>query len=249
MKNQIDYSEFIERYLDGEMSGHELTWFEKELDSNEWLQSELNLRKKVNMAILKDKFMQYRDELEEAYAVTQGGENVIPRKRKRVYWGGSLVATILIAAVLYFSLSESNVSHEKLFNQYYKPFESNMTFRSADNNLNSSLSKAMQLYENKNFADALVLFEEILQSDPDRVGLNLYSGISRMELHEYEKAGTSFDKVINDQFNLYIEQAEWYLSLCYIITNQNDKAVQLLDKIVDNKSYNYKAAKRILKKL
>ncbi len=249
MKNQLDYSEFIERYLDGGMSGHELIWFEKELDSNSWLQTELNLRKKVNKAILEDKFIRYRDELEEVYSSAQDQEKRLTGKSKKIILSSSLIVTLLIGAFLIFHVSMRNVSNERIFSTYYKPFEANMTFRSANTELNTSLKKAMQLYENKDYAEASILFEDILRSDPSRIGLNLYSGISKMEIHEYENAGTSFNKVINDKFNLYIEQAEWYLSLCYIVTEQDDKAVQLLNKIVNNKSFNYKDARKILRKL
>lgn len=249
MKNQLDYSEFIERYLDSEMSGHELIWFEKELDSNEWLQSELNLRKKVNNAITEDRFMQLRNEIEEAHAQYHNAEKHLPNKQKRVFAAASVVASFFLALFLILNLSVWNVSNNKLFDKYFEPYQANMTFRSADSELNSSLLTAMQLYENKRYKEALKLFEEILQTDPSRVGLNLYSGISKMEIHEYENAGSSFNKVINDKFNLYIEQAEWYLSLCYMITGQDDKAVKLLEKIVAENSFNTREAKKILRKL
>lgn len=249
MKNQINYPEFIERYLDGEMTGQELVWFEKELDSNKWLQKELRLRKKVNQAILDEDSMKFNDELEDAYAAyVHKGENPWYRKNKIVI-GGSVLASAVAALILILSLTGKQYTNEQLFERYYKTYESNLTFRSADNELNPDLVLAMQLYDNKDYTRALELFETILQNDPDRVGLNFYSGISRMEIKEYDQAGKSFKKVVDDRYNMYMEQAEWYLSLCYLITNQDDKAVNLLEKIRNDRGYYHQEARKLLRKL
>ncbi|MFO7656940.1 MAG: tetratricopeptide repeat protein [Bacteroidales bacterium] len=249
MKNQLDYSEFIERYLIGEMTGHELIWFEKELDSNDQLQSELQLRKKVNNAIADHRIVDLRKQLDEAYALYNKDADVTTRRPKRFYQAAGVVSFALLAVFLILNTSVKNISKDHLFDKYYEPYEVNMTFRSADTDINATLKTAMHYYENKNFTEALKLFEQILQSDPDRVGLNFYSGISRMEMKEYEKAGTSFNKVVNNNFNLYIEQAEWYLSLCYIVTGQDEKALELLEGIVTNKKYNHNKARKIIRKI
>ena len=249
MKNQINYSEFIERYLDGEMTGQELIWFEKELDSNEGLQKELKLRKKVNQAILDESSMKYRDELEDAYAVyMKDGEGSSNKKRKYIV-AGSVLISVLAGVILILNLTGKQYTNEQLFNRYYESYESNTTFRSADNELNSDLVLAMQFYENKDYNEALKLFESILLADPDRIGINLYSGISRMEIKEYELAGKSFGKIIDDRYNVYMEQAEWYLSLCYIITGQNEKVIPLLEKIIDGNGFYRKNASSLLRKL
>jgi tetratricopeptide (TPR) repeat protein len=249
MKNQINYPEFIERYLDGEMTGQELVWFEKELDSSEWLQKELILRKKVNEAILDEDIMKFNDELDDAYAAyVHNGENSSSRKKKIVI-GGTVFASVVTALILILSLTGKQYTNEQLFERYYKTYPSNLTFRSADNELNPDLVLAMQLYENKNYTRALELFETILQTDPDRIGLNFYSGISRMEIKEYDQAGKSFKKVVDDRYNMYMEQAEWYLSLCYLITNQDDKAVNLLEKIRNDRGYYHHEARKLLRQL
>jgi tetratricopeptide (TPR) repeat protein len=249
MKSQINYSEFIERYLDGEMTGQELIWFEKELDSNKWLQNELNLRKKVNQAILDESSMKYKDELEEAYAAyIDDDKGSSDRKRKFIVAGSALIS-VVAGVILILSLTGKQYTNEQLFDRYYKSYEPNTTFRSADNELNSDLVLAMKFYENREYHEALKLFERILVNDPSRIGLNFYSGVSQMEIENYELAGKSFDKVIDDRYNMYIEQAEWYLSLCYIVTGQDDKAAHLLEKIINDNGYYRKNARSMLRKL
>ncbi|MBN2212623.1 MAG: hypothetical protein JW723_00135 [Bacteroidales bacterium] len=249
MKSQINYPEFIERYLDGEMTGQELIWFEKELDSNEWLQKELRLRKKVNQAIQDEDYLKFSNELEDAYASYMNESNNASGGKRKIIVAGSVFATVLVAVILILSLTGKQYTNEQLFQRYYNPYESHITFRSADNDINTDLVLAMQFYENKNYNEALKLFESILQADPTRIGLNFYSGISQMEIKEYDQAGKSFNKVVEDRYNMYFEQAEWYLSLCYIITNQNDKAARLLEKIKSDHGFYHKEARKLLRKL
>lgn len=248
MKSQINYSEFIERYIDGEMTGQELIWFEKELDSNEWLQKEVKLRKKVNHAILDESSMKFRDELEDAYAVYMNDSKGSSNRKSKFIVTGSVLISVLAGVILILNLTGKQYTNEQLFDKYYESYESNTTFRSADDGLNSDLVLAMQFYVDKDYNEALKLFESILLADPSRIGLNFYSGISRMEIKEYELAGKSFGKIIDDRYNMYIEQAEWYLSLCYIITDQDDKAIPLLEKIVNGNGYYHKEAGSILRK-
>jgi tetratricopeptide (TPR) repeat protein len=107
----------------------------------------------------------------------------------------------------------------------------------------------MTLYENKDYADAIQLFEKVLAEDNSRVGLNLYSGISHMEIEEYAEANNSFKKIINHKANAFIESAEWYLGLCYLKTNENDKAAIVFEDIVERDGYFKKDARKIIKKL
>lgn len=249
MKNQLDYSEFIERYLDGEMGGQELVWFEKELDSNEALQKEVRLRKKVNQAIGDEHFMNYSKELEEAYAAfSNSGDNQNGKRRKYIV-SGSVLISVITAFILILSLTGKQYTNQKIFERYYKPYEPGVTFRSAGGEVNSDLAMAMKYYESENYSEALKLFEKVLKTEPDRIGLNFYSGISQMEVKEYTDAGKSFDKVIQDRYNMFIEQAEWYLGLCYIITNQDTKAVNLFEKISKEKGFYSKDATKILRKI
>ncbi len=249
MKNQLDYSEFIERYIDGEMGDSELVWFQKELDENPGLLHELSLRKKVNHAILQDDYMHYREELEEVFETAGIEKGGVPGGKVFRMVLGSIITIVLIGAIIFINSFNNQVSSEKLFEKYYHPYEASMNFRSATTGSEADLNLAMQKYKSGDFKGALVLFEKILDSDPSRIGLNLYSGISSMEIKQYDHAGKSFSRVIDDKYNMYFEQAEWYLGLCYLVTDKNGKATDLFEKIKEQHSYYSKQAGKILRKL
>ena len=80
MKNDLNYAEFIERYLDGEMGKDEQIWFENELDANPELQKELELRRNINCAIQEKEVMQLRSQLEEICSSPCKRETTVRKK-------------------------------------------------------------------------------------------------------------------------------------------------------------------------
>jgi tetratricopeptide (TPR) repeat protein len=248
MKNQLDYSEFIERFLDGEMGEQELIWFKKELEQNPALQQEVNLRRKVNLAIADERMMFLKDQLEEAYhSLEKGRETVTPAKARPLVTGAVLLS-VFAGAIVLISVFLRNPSNEKIFDKYYKPYESTLIFRSSDME-HSDLKEAMQKYQHGDYKGALVLFEKIVKDDPSKTGLNFYSGISHMEEKNYDDAGQSFNKVIQDRYNIFYEQAEWYLALCYLITDKDEKAAGMFEKIATGNGYYRKQAKKVLNRI
>jgi hypothetical protein len=77
----------------------------------------------------------------------------------------------------------------------------------------------------------------------------LLNGVSNFEEKKYPEAKQSFTKVINDDSNLFVETAEWYLALCYLKTDERDKAVKQLNIIKKEGGIYGDDAKKILRKL
>ena len=79
-------------------------------------------------------------------------------------------------------------------------------------------------------------------------------GIKSIELRDkavdkVTEAKSSFNTVIDDNNNLFIESAKWYLALCYIKTQDNATASGLLVSIRNEGGLYSNAAKKILKKI
>jgi hypothetical protein len=146
-------------------------------------------------------------------------------------------------------LSDRNMENKEIFETYFRPAEPGLTYRSEENLADLELRTAMQNYENGNYEQALRGFENILRSDSTRIGLNLYSGISQMEIQRYKDANASFRKIVDNRYILYIEQAEWYLAFCYLMTDDRKKAEEQFGMIADQKGYYFRQARKILKKI
>jgi hypothetical protein len=253
MKNNLNFDEFIERYLDGEMGTHEKIWFEKELDANPKLQKELELRRDINSAIQEKDVMELRGQLEEIYSAPEHQETVVKRSttifNRNLLIIASVISVLIVGSLLVLLLKSNSYTNEEIYAMYYRPYEATLNFRSADAGINQDLRTAMQYYENKDFRNALVLFEKILSEDESRIGLNLYSGISHMEINEFDNAHSNFQKIIDDKYNLYIEQAEWYLGFCYLMTDNTEKAKMQFRQIAEKDGYYASKAIEILNKM
>lgn len=249
MKNnhEIDYAAFIERYLDREMSKEEQLWFTRELKGNPSLNKELKLREAVNHAVAETEVMAFRNQLD---AIFEGSDIHIQSKpfkpvRKKVALVSSFAAALGLIFLLWFS--NRNYNNTEIYNRYFSPAEAGFTFRAEGNAMDNDLRTAMQYYQAGNYVQALTYFEKILNTDKSRIGLNLYSGISQMELEKYNDARKSFNQIIDNNYILYLEQAEWYLAFCYLMTNERDKAIEQFAMIENRKGYYQKQARKILR--
>lgn len=251
MKQEINYSRYVDRYLDGVMSPEEVDWFEKELDNNPGLYNEMDLQRKIHLAITSQELIDLEAQLDTIYKDnyrTFSKIAHIPQKTRRIIaFSGAAAIVIAIIGFVAANLFRASTSEAELYAAYYKPAEINLSFRSAEDMVDSDLRSAMALYEQQEYAKAINLFEKILEGDESRIGLNLYSGISYMEIQEYALANSKFRKIIDHKANAFLESAEWYLGLCYLMTSEKEKAEEIFREIASGSGYYRKEAKRILK--
>jgi tetratricopeptide (TPR) repeat protein len=253
MKQEMNYSMYVDRYLEGVMSSDEQFWFEKELQHDSSLQEEIKLQQDIQKMMSEREVLELESQLDAIYHQTyRPWIQSIPFpkniKSSFVKYTAAVasVALIVVTTILFVGRRDNSGD---IYSNYYQPAEISMSFRAAADDLNSDLRDAMTLYENKEYKAAIQKFEKILAEDNTRIGLNLYSGISHMEIEEYAKANESFQKIIDQKANAFVESAEWYLGLCYIKTNDKEKAIEVFGDIVARDGYFRKDARNIMNKL
>ncbi len=253
MRNQIDYSGFIEKYLNQTMEQDELKWFEQEMDINPSLEEEVQLSKDIGEAILNEETLAFRHQISNLF---ENKEHVKPAREKRCFRihpsvrvaVASLAALIILGTGI-FVYTHRTIPAEKLFENYYEPFESLMNMRSGNSQTADILATAMQKYEEENFESALLLFETVLATDDQSITSKFYSGISYLETERYQNAQNSFTGIIDHNDNLFIEHAEWYLGLCYLKTGEKEKAKSLFSSIEASDGYYSSKSRRIIRNL
>jgi tetratricopeptide (TPR) repeat protein len=245
----IDFSYFIERYNAGEMSETEKQWFEKELEGNEKLRTEVELRKKTDDILRQKNVMSLRSKLVEIER--KRNETVAPVKvsGKSAYikYAAVIAALMLIGSLVF--IPGKNQNTDELVRQYYKAYEPPTNQRSAQTSTDADFSLALEFYNTHDYDKAATLFSKVLESKPNDMQTVLLKGVSNFEQKQYPEAKQSFGKVIDDNDNLYVDQARWYLALCYLNTGEKDKAIQLFSLIGKENGIYQKDARRILRKL
>jgi tetratricopeptide (TPR) repeat protein len=245
----IDFSHFIERYIAGEMGEDEKQWFEKELSGNENLRAEVDLRKKTDLVLKNQDLISLRKKLTDLEKRRREQEVAIGKASKPAYlrYAALITALVLIGSVVLFK--GKHTSGEEVLNQYYKAYEPPSSQRSGNNSENADFSLAIEFYNTSDYANAALFFNKVVESNPKDMQSVLLRGVSNFEDKKYPEAKRSFTTVIDDNNNLFIETAKWYLALCYIKTNETDKAISQLEAItIENGIYSTNARK-ILRKL
>jgi len=171
-----------------------------------------------------------------------------PVVRMLTYWKPiAAAATIVIAVLLLFVFIQPE-SPEKLFARNFEPYPNvfEPTQRGADATLDKR-AKAFAMYEQKNYAEAARLFNELL-SEKQEPELLLLLGNANMVLNRDSEAKNNFLTLIRDSDKLD-EQAKWFLSLCYLKSGESEKAKVIWEELGDPKITYSEKAKNLLKKV
>lgn len=244
----IDFSYFIERYNAGEMDEAEKEWFLKELEGNEELRKETELRKKTDLILKNQDLINLRNKL-----------NVIEKKRKantgtkkhatRINIKYIVAGSLILIATSLALLTERKLNNEEIINRFYKVYETPSTLRSDMDISNPDYELALEYYKVHDYRNAAIYFSKVIENEPGNMQSMLLNGVTNFEIQNYPEAKRSFGNVINDNNNLYIDHAQWYLALCYIKTGETTKAKDLFSIIKKSNSIYKKDAGKILRNL
>lgn len=244
----IDFSYFIERFLAGEMNEAEEEWFRNELGRNEKLRDEIALRQLTNTTLKNHDVLQLRNKLT---AIASRKAEQTPSKkgrRHKVLTRAAVFAGLVLFGTLAF-LNNRTMTTDEVFDHYYKFYDITTPLRSADNAGNTDYLTAIEYFNVKDYHNAAYYFSRVLSSDPRYIESVLMTGVSKFEEEKYSEAKSSFTKVMDDRDNLFFEDAQWYLALCFLKTSEKDKAVSTLKAIKESGSVYSRNAVKILKKI
>jgi Uncharacterized protein conserved in bacteria len=247
----MEQLEKIIRYLDGEVVGEERQLLEKEIESDSSLQQTLRLIQDVNQTLADEDLMNFVNQLRDVQTETNQSVASERKKKKVIIWralaAACIVTVLTISAVIYFG--NLHPSNDKIFATFYHRYEAELLTRSGEPSDVSELIKAIQLYDKGDYPEAIQKFESIIKSDASNTAARFFIGASYVELKNYTKAIDNFNYVITRNDTAFVEHAEWYLSLCYLKTNQTAKANALLHKIANGATFYKVMASEVLSKM
>ena len=201
----------------------------------------------VDRALSDSEVLDLRSKLNELHDPVIQEIDTVGNQKKCVY--RYAVSAASVAILLCFGIFSLSLNSNNIIEKYYQPYAMSSFTRSADVTIDQILQEALIKYDNQQYREAVILFEKVLDSDSELIPAQLYAGISYMEIKKYSQAETSFNKVINHNDNLFIEQAEWYIGFCYLMTERKEKAIKQFSKIAAEDGFYRDKAKNILKKV
>jgi tetratricopeptide (TPR) repeat protein len=242
----------LQKYLDNELSEKELARFEQELNASPELLADRDLYKEVDEAIADTEVLDFRAQLNDLREDTRKSESGkrIFRFTRPWHYAASAAMALLVAIGLATVLGRP-LSNKDLFAKYMKPYELVLTNRSVDNDyVKLLMSRAQEFYLNREFDQAIQIFDEVLELNSNKMEAEFYMGESYMEIEKYLEASKSFTRVIEQDDNLYIQKAEWFLAGCLLAMDETDQARRRLASIASTANHYYKDdAAKILKRM
>lgn len=246
--NTEDFSYFIERYISQEMTESERLWFLKEIEGNPQLKKEIELRMKTDELLRKQSVLSLRTKLSAIEHTrkekirSRSGMRLTIAKYAAVFAGIFIITSLIL-------FTGRSLTSEQLVNQFYKEYAAPSGQRSASAEANSDYIIGLKYYNEHDYKNAATQFAKVLKTNPNDMQTHMLSGVSNMEEKRYNEAEQSFTTVIDDNNNLFIESARWYLALCYLKTEEKDKASGLLISIKNEGGFYSKDARKVLRKL
>jgi len=243
-----DFSYFIERYNSFEMTEAERQWFLKEMENNEHLQREVELRRQTDEILKKSDVIALRLRLSDLEKNRH--ERLRTRTNRRtsvlrfaaVFAGAAVITGLII-------FSGQTLTSEGIIDRYYQLYEAPSAQRSLAYEANADYILGLKYYNAHDYKNAAFQFSKVLEINPDDMQTHMLSGVSNMEDKKYSEAERSFTTVIDDNNNLFIESASWYLALCYVKTEEQDKAHELLVSIRNEGGIYSRDAKKVIRRL
>ncbi len=240
-----DNSYLIEEFLDGSLKSKGIQLFLQQKEKDLRFAEEYALRLEINEAIQDRELTEFREMLDDQRSRFAKKSPYLTARRevlKSWHLAAASFSLVVVAGGLWYILSNQSSSTDKIVSKYYKPASPGMQMRSAKINTEESLKEAFSLYRENNFESALIYFNTI----GNQVTAKFYSGICYIELKDYKKAIESFEYIVEDNDNLFVEQSEWYLGIIHLMNKQTDEAIVQFNKISNSDSYYADQAKDIL---
>jgi hypothetical protein len=225
--------EILIDYLDHQLNQQDTDQVETMIKNDKSLADELQY---LNMAIdtvrlntINDKVFAVRRSLKNISELTETPAN---NGIRRIYKMSMRVAAgfiLLIGmAALYKYLTVSNLSvYEKQFTSYDL---SNMRGQETQD-------AEVGAYLNKNWSEVLTIFQKENNKSNKSVFL---AAMAEMQLNNFSHAVTLFENILNNTGDSsFREEAEYYLSLAYLMNHEINKSIRLINKIKSDTSHTY----------
>jgi len=259
MKNIDEHIDLIERYLYDDLTQVELDEFndllreDPEFNKLFYEMDHLldGIRRSAKQTTVEEKLARLEEALPEK---TESKEQVrilpvISFKDFKNNYKMAIAATLslLLVSTIVITNLNSNKNPDDLFVQYFKTYENIGGIERGKSDV-ERLQYAMIEYDKGNYERSIQIFEQIEISDENKFEIWLYGGNAYLSLNRLNEAKNSFNNIIEANFE-FVNDAKWYLSLCYIKEGNVELAKPLLQEVKESGRAQYKEAEELLNEL
>ncbi|HRI60249.1 MAG TPA: tetratricopeptide repeat protein [Saprospiraceae bacterium] len=155
-------------------------------------------------------------------------------------WWMAAAATVA-ALIVWLAWPPGN---DALYTRYRAFPEASFTLKSSDK---STLDKAADAFNDKNFSAALSSLNTYLLQQPNDQEARFFSGLCQLELSRFTEAEAIFREIISAD-NAWSGEARWYLALTYLRSKKMEDCKSVLQEIQQGGAH-YNEAQELLGKI
>lgn len=247
MTNNNINTDQIEKYLSGQMMEDEKRAFEKEISVNPALQEELALHREV----LAGMEMYFEDELKQKLIAVEKEIKDDEQKSSsiRLSWVIGIAASLMLVALSFYFIINQAPSSEEIFISYYEPYPNIISPAERSGEAPATTVTALDYYEQENYLAAIEAFEAQLEETLSQPSFRFYYALSYLSLDKAASAIPHLQELASAGGHNFVHQAQWYLGLAYLKTNQEEKASQIFHQLKNSETPYSNKAEIILEEL
>jgi tetratricopeptide (TPR) repeat protein len=242
--NEEDYK-LLDQYLQGELPDDQKAAFEQQLQTDEALAAELELRQQMHTYL---RTQAQQPGLEAAmenlgstyFSTEEEGAKIVPIGRRRLYLVLGIAAAIALLLLIWNPFGPGNL---------YKAYAEHPPLALVEKGDAQALAQQAEVaYREEDFAKAYKLLNELTDLSSANVQLQLALGISALETGRITKARQLFEELAEGNSALR-NYGRWYLALSYLKTEEFTQAKTELQKLDNSDPALYDKAAQLLEAL
>ena len=241
-----DNLEYIESYFQQVLNAEEKQAFEKKCETDEAFAKEVAFYI-VTRETLREDLLAKKQQEWKALKTEEESPPVISISKKSTLskWiMYAAAACVLVVASMF--LFEMQSSPQRLASQYINSMDLSQTMDAS----HDSLQLGIAAYKNKDYTKALGYFEGVTKQDTANSDAKKYTGLTYIQLNNYDKAIEQFEALANMQ-GLYYNPGDFLKAVALLKRNKSgDEATakMLLQKVVSENESENETAEEWLKK-
>lgn len=159
-----------------------------------------------------------------------------------------LTAAVFLLSAFIISPKSKNQNTDRIYKRYYEPLPVSTGIQRGEvENTVENIAVDLQLYLEGEYETSINHFQGLKLASEYQKAVHFYMGLSYIGAEKYSEAIAVLEPLIDDNA-IYVAEAKWYLSLCYIKRDRIDDANELLSEL-EQYSYYKIPTKKLLRKL
>jgi tetratricopeptide (TPR) repeat protein len=241
----MNTTKLIEAYLDGSLDKDKAEEIEARAECDIEFAQLIRLHKEINESIRDNELHYLRQTLKKISTQNDVSNSKPVFPSRRIVQIAAAFLFIIVIGITVTRLFFQGTTGPDLFEKFYVKYEPDVITRSG-NIFKSDLENAQFQYQTGNYEECERILDSIVRSDKQNYMALFYLGLVGIELQHPKEAIGNFLKIPPNWNNPYSIHRNWYLALCFIETEQGNKAIPLLKRLSNEDSFYSERAIKIL---